>query len=46
MTVVTAVEAAYDKDDLKIILRMFAKDTIRYAGDVLFRRMDSLPAAA
>lgn len=46
VTVVTAVEAAYDKDDLKIILSRFSKDTIRYAGDVLLRRMENQQAEA
>lgn len=46
MTVVNAVETSYDEADRKAILRMFAKDTIRYAGDVLLSRTDHLSAAA
>jgi hypothetical protein len=46
MAVVASVEASYDKADLNVILRMFAKNTIRYAGDVLISRSDHLPVAA
>lgn len=46
LSVVNAIETSYDEADRKAILRMFSKDTIRYAGDVILGRTDPLPEAA